>query len=246
MMDGRMQRGPGTNGKGRESQPNAARGTELVEYVVERLEEYMRAEGLAVGDRLPPERQLASEFDVSRATVREALHELELKGQVERRQGRGTVIIGTDRGELVEHLVGKLDGEEREVLELMDFREAVEVPVAGRAARYATQADIARLRRIVDRMASTLSRESFAELDSRFHYEIGRASHNVLLARVIEWSNEWTLATRSSLLVDTRRRRVSLQGHRRILEAISERDPDRASDSMRNHLRDVTDQLLHR
>jgi GntR family transcriptional repressor for pyruvate dehydrogenase complex len=223
-----------------------ARGTELVELVVERLETPIRARELRVGEHLPPERQLAAEMGVSRATVREALHELELKGLVERRQGRGTVVIGADRGDLTQHLVEKLRAEDREVLELMDFREAIEAPVAARAARYATRADISALQRVVDRMASTVSRERYGELDSRFHYLVAQASHNALFARLIEWSNEWTLATRSQVVTDTRRRRISLQGHRQILEAIADRDPDRAATAMRDHIRAVTEALTER
>jgi GntR family transcriptional repressor for pyruvate dehydrogenase complex len=222
-----------------------ARGTELVELVVERLEAPIRRRELRPGDRLPPERLLATELGVSRATLREALHELELKGLVERRQGRGTVIVGADRGDLTQHLVEKLASEDREILELMDFREAIEAPIAARAARYATRADIAGIKRVVDRMASTVSRERYADLDTRFHQLIGQASHNALLARLIEWSNEWTLATRSAIVQDTRRRRVSLQGHRLILEAIIDRDPERASIAMRDHIRTVSETLAH-
>ena len=113
-----------------------AQGIELVAAIVEWLEVPIRDGSLREQDRLPPERLLSKQLGVSRATVREALHELELKGLVARRQGSGTSVAVSEarHGELGRQLMGGLDSQQRGVAEIMDFREATEVPIAARAA----------------------------------------------------------------------------------------------------------------
>lgn len=220
-----------------------ARGTELVELTVALLETPIRSGELAAGDRLPPERVLAAKLGVSRATIREALHELELKGLLERRQGRGTVITKTGQGELAERLLHRLHPQDRDFIEILDFREATEVPIAARAARHATKADITRLDHVMDRMESEVSAERYAELDARFHLLVARATHNSLLVRTVEFASESTDRMRNPSLEGTRRRRVSLDGHRVIAGCIRESDPDGAAAAMQTHLRTVFEEL---
>ena len=213
-----------------------ATGTELVESVVGWLERAIRDGQVSAGDRLPPERVLSTQLGLSRATVREALHELELKGLVERRQGRGTVVLETGRAELTQLLIRRLDSGERDLLEIMDFREAIEVPIAARAAKYATRADIVRLEGLADRMESEVSGKRHSELDAQFHESIARATHNPLLVKLVRLSADWTIATRNQRLASVARRRSSLEGHREILNRIRDRDPDGAAQAMQDHL----------
>ena len=223
-----------------------ARGTELVALIVARLEGAIRGGRLKEADRLPPERQLSAQLGVSRATVREALHELELKGLVERRQGRGTAVVDLGRGEHTQQLLRKLDARERDLAEVMDFRETIEVPMAARAARSATKADIARLESLFERMEAEISGERYGELDERFHLLVARATHNSLLAKVVELTSQWTTTSRSPLLENTARRRLSLEGHRAILDGVRRRDPERAAEAMRGHIRQLGEELAKR
>lgn len=223
-----------------------ARGTELVALIVARLEGAIRSGRLTEADRLPPERLLSSQLGVSRATVREALHELELKGLVERRQGRGTAVVDLGRGELTRQLLRNLDARERDLIEVMDFREAIEVPMAARAAKYATKADIERLENLFERMEAEISGERYGELDERFHLLVARATHNSLLAKVVELTSQWTIASRRPALEDTARRRLSLEGHRAILNSVRRRDPEGAAEAMQSHIRQLGEELFKR
>ncbi|MGW4801272.1 FadR/GntR family transcriptional regulator, partial [Nonomuraea sp. NPDC004297] len=87
----------------------------------------------APGTRFPAERDLAARLGVSRASVREALRELELRGLVDRRPGRGTVVTGPMRPDLRAHQLGDMSAASRLAYEVMDLRTAVEPPVAARA-----------------------------------------------------------------------------------------------------------------
>lgn len=199
---------------------------------------------LSPGDRLPAERQLSLQLDVSRATIREALHELELKGLVERTQGRGTSVADLSRGFLAsEALLSCLSPEERRLAELMDFREAIEPSIASRAARYATKSDIQKMEEIVHDMSKTRSKERYGRLDAHFHYLVARATHNQLITELVEVSSERQRLARSNELLSSQRRKRSLKGHKRILAAIKERDPERAHREMQRHLKAVAEEL---
>src|ERR1043166_7837954 len=102
----------------------------MPESVAPRLETMIVSGQLPPGRRLPPERELARLLGVSRGLVREAIHELALKGLVHRRQGWGTEVRGPYRSEFTGAIVGYLTQSERDVMELLDFREALEPPIA--------------------------------------------------------------------------------------------------------------------
>src|SRR6478672_13719772 len=126
----------------------------LSESVAARLEAMIVSGELAPGRKLPPERELAQLLGVSRGLVREAIHELALKGLVSRRQGRGTEVRGPYKSEFTGAIIGYLNQNVREVAELLDFREALEPPIAARAAERATAVDVQRLQRITAQLES--------------------------------------------------------------------------------------------
>ena len=107
---------------------------------------------LGQDERLPPERVLAAQLGVSRTSLREALHELELKGLIDRRPGRGTIVVDPGRGGMGESLLGHMEEGERGLREVMDLRGVIEPPIAGRAAQRATANDIEAMRAILEQM----------------------------------------------------------------------------------------------
>ena len=223
-----------------------APGEALIEVVAAHLETVVREAGLRPGDRLPPERYLAAALGVSRGTVREALRELELKGLVERRQGAGTVVADPDPGGIGDDLIGRLDADARTWVEVMDLREAIEVPIAERAARYATRSDLRRLAAVLDEMEGARDAARYAELDARFHRLVAEASHNPLLVKVVEFTSRWLELTRRSRLQSARRRARWLEGHRAVYAAIARGDPGGAAAAMREHIRTIVEELGRR
>ena len=107
---------------------------------------------LRSGDRLPTERELAEQFQVSRTAVREALKILAQKGLVDMRPGRGTKVID-GANEALSHSLGlvmKLKlGEVGGSNMLVEVREMLEVEIAALAAARATDTDVAALREAV-------------------------------------------------------------------------------------------------
>lgn len=217
--------------------PERLRPARLSAAVYEVLERLIA--GQPPGSRLPTERQLAEQLGVSRTSVREAVYELELKRLVERRSGRGTVIL--DPGEAGPYgvLLGELGKVDQDLAEVMDFRLAMEPPVAGLAAQRATRGDLARLAAILAEMRGERQRARTAELDYAFHAAVARATHNRLMGRLHEVSAEWLRASRREALQTRARREASLAGHGRIYDAIKARDQEAARAAMADHVEQV-------
>jgi GntR family transcriptional repressor for pyruvate dehydrogenase complex len=151
------------------------------------LERRLLEGSLKPGDRLPPERELALEFGVSRPSLREAIQKLAYKGMVQSRHGGGTYV--TDRLESTffdpwQDMMGSHPNLREDMLE---FRRMLEGQAAEWAAERATEADLTRL----DQSHAAL-REAFAadDLEARstadiaFHQAVGEAAHNVLLGHL--------------------------------------------------------------
>jgi GntR family transcriptional regulator, transcriptional repressor for pyruvate dehydrogenase complex len=203
------------------------------------LERVLQQGQLPTGARLPSERELAAQLGVSRASVREAIHELTLKGLVERRPGRGTVVVNADGGGLGDSLLGVMAPESRDHRSILDFREAIEPPITSRAALRATPADLRSLTAAVADMESAGSRADYAALDRHFHALVARATHNPLLWRIVEITADWMASIRHEALQSPQRRSASLAGHRAILDAIVSHDAVAAATATVEHIRAI-------
>jgi GntR family transcriptional repressor for pyruvate dehydrogenase complex len=200
------------------------------------LEEMIRTGTIGHEERLPPERLLAQQLRVSRTSLREALHELELKGLIDRRPGRGTVVLDPEVSGAGSSLLGRMTADERNLRHVMDLRAAIEPPIAARAAERATARDLRRLRVILDAMEAERSPAALAEYDVAFHGAIADAAHNPHLSRVLEFAAEWIDQSRRVRVFDRRRREQSIRAHEAILERIEARDADGAAAAMHDHI----------
>ncbi|MGW5680277.1 FadR/GntR family transcriptional regulator, partial [Streptomyces sp. NPDC003860] len=202
---------------------------------------------LAPGTRIPSERELAEKLRISRASVREALRELELRGLVNRKPGRGTIVTGADRPDLHARQLGDMDDAARLVHEVMDLRSAVEPPVAARAAVRATDGDLQHLADLLSRAEAERERDNrtaLIELDGAFHVAVAKAAHNPMLTRLLEATNEWVGPSRDPQYQSTERLATSLRAHRRILAAIISHDSEAAAQAMADHLVEVQKMII--
>jgi DNA-binding FadR family transcriptional regulator len=219
----------------------AVRPASVSSVVEARIEGFIRSGDLADRSRLPPERDLAALFGVSRTSIREAVRGLWLKGLVDRRQGRGT-FVRTGAGEH-DSVLRRLRGNGREqltILNVLDFRAALEPPIAARAAERARPEDLEKLAAVLSELERTTNVQRAAELDADFHHGVALASQNPLLVEVVEFGARWLVATRQSALQGRRRRALSRASHRAILGAMLAHDAEGASAAMAQHVREVT------
>jgi GntR family transcriptional regulator, hexuronate regulon transcriptional repressor len=195
-----------------------------------------------VGDRLPAERELALEHEVSRPTVREAIIALEVQGLVEVRVGSGAY---------VKRLPGDDDtpGFNITAFELTEARLLFESEAAALAASQITDEELAELeQRVEDIALENQSSNGTEEADREFHLTIARATRNNAVVRTIE--ELWRIRATSpeSALLHAKARFANVKpivdDHTAILEALKARDPAAARAAMRTHLASVLDSLL--
>lgn len=193
---------------------------------------------LLPGATLPPERGLAAQLGVSRTTLRQAMHELAMKGLVERRQGSGTVVLGSaPRAQL---LASELRQAYRDAYEAVDFRNVYEPEMAAMAAERALPSDIERLRELCAYSPDEATAEHSVELDLAFHAAIAAATQNRLLIALNDTASGLILDLRRASHATSENRRSSLEGHRRIFGAIVSGDSAESARLMRSHIAAVT------
>lgn len=216
----------------------AVRRNRIYEEIARQIEK-MITEKMKPGDMLPPERQLAEMFGVSRSSIRDAIRTLELSGFVEARQGLGTVVRERS-ADVVNPLTSVLVQKRRLVGELLDVRKMIEPPLAARAAVHATPDEVAEMDNILRRQEEKMRGGELAiEEDNDFHYAIALAADNSVVLKVLDVLMDLLRDTRErSLQVEGRPER-SMAGHRDILDAIKRQDPTGAEAAMRRHIESV-------
>ena len=155
----------------------------LTEVVAQRLLEVIR--GLPEGARVPSERELTSNLRVGRSTLREALHGLELLGEIEIRHGQGVFVSrpSSDERGLAALTAAINQGVTHDLLEA---RKVIEVEVARLAGQRRTDAEISELEATLKTHQSMIDRgQSPAAAGMRFHLTVGYAAHNEILAAVM-------------------------------------------------------------
>jgi len=221
------------------------RRTRVYEEVVAQIQRLIADGRLRAGDRLPPERELAERFDVSRTSVRDAIRVLEFVGLVEPRQGEGTVVRDLSPEALVTPVASLLARHRSLLADLMDVRKMIEPGLAARAALHAREEDLEKLTQIVTRQRERVaSGESAIEADSEFHYAIATAANNRVVLRVVDVLMGLLKESRERSLQVAGRPERSLAGHQRILQAIRRHDAQAAEGAMRRHLEEIETVVL--
>jgi GntR family transcriptional repressor for pyruvate dehydrogenase complex len=213
------------------------------EEILFQLEEAIAAGHLAAGDRLPPERELASRFEVSRTSVREALRVLEALGIVRVRRGadNGATLLEEPTNAFTHLLRFYLALEHVSMRDLLQFRVALESWMAAAAAARHPDADLAEAVALLDEMdAGDLSETEFLEDDLAFHLALARAGGNELATLVMEGCRtailRWMIETTELAGAWPATRDRLRREHREIYAAIDARDGQRASALVEKHI----------
>ncbi len=210
----------------------------LYRVVSQRIEELIRSDNIAPGERLPSERDLAAKLAVSRASLREALIALELGGIVEVRGGSGVYV--SDRAVAAAGVAEVGPGP----FEVLAARRTIESEVAAIAAKNATDSAIdAILNAVLEMEQNHDNRAANEQADRNFHLAIARATGNSALVGVVEhlWNQRGTLWHKLKEHFQTEElRKQTLLDHRLILQAIASHDAPGARAAMRAHLDRVT------
>lgn len=205
------------------------------EEVALQLRELMQQGLLRPDDRLPPERELAKQFGVSRTTVRQALSALQAVGLVESQVGNGTFTRGDPAILNVTSLASALRAAQASLIEQLELRSILEPQVARLAAVRATSSDLADLERYLVEQKAHTSDPSFIEADSSFHLVIAGATKNGLLVKMVQGIHELLRESRE-LSWQAHGGVRPLAEHQRIADAIKQHDGGAAYNAMMDHV----------
>lgn len=206
--------------------------------LISRIKHLIASGAIAPGSKFPPERELAKEFGVNRASVRQVLKVLEIMGVLSQRVGDGTYLSDTAESILNEPLDFLVLLDDLSHHELFETRLIVEPELAARAAERATAEDMAALRNAIFAMERSKNTRERLDADLSFHEAVFRASGNRICHLLFKEIHRSLLASMGHLSV-----RVSLDQplmfHRRIYAAIREHKADEARRAMLEHLIDA-------
>jgi GntR family transcriptional repressor for pyruvate dehydrogenase complex len=210
---------------------------QAAEQVVRHIAKLIEEGRLRPGDRLAAERELAQELGVSRPTVRAGLHALAAMGVIESRQGAGTFITdGPPRlGAGPLSFLAALHGFKRE--EIFEARKVLEVGAAGLAAERGITDRLAPMAEEVTGMFANMDEpQTYLVHDVRFHRAVAAASGNPVLLALVEMVSSLVYEQRRLTVEHALDLKESAEMHRRIYQAIRDRDPERARAEMARHL----------
>lgn len=211
----------------------------LYEQIAQQLLAHIRTSGLRPGDRLPPERELAGQLGVSRASLAQALVALEILGVVNVRHGNGAVIVSLLSDTQV---VQAIQAHASRLPDIIEARAALEVKLASLAASRRTPEDLDAIDAALDAMADDIAAGGRGiEQDEAFHAAVTAAGHSSLLAKLMREISDLIVETRVESLGQPGRPAQSLLGHRAIADAIRDGDPAAAAAAMEEHILLVSD-----
>ena len=187
----------------------------LSDQVADQLRAMITAKQYRPGEKLPVESELAAEFGVSRITVREAMHKLDVMGIVEVRQDNNSL------------------------KDIFEIRQIIECKSAELAALNATVEDLAQVKLPLSKMpeaARTGKLRQYNELDLQFHYAVAKCTHNQILITIQELLSDLVEGSISMGITPLNALEHSVIFHRKIYEAIAKHDSVSAAGLMNAHI----------
>jgi DNA-binding FadR family transcriptional regulator len=203
------------------------------ELIAEKMKELILDQRLGAGDRLPSERELAEDFGVSRASIREAIKALIALGLLETRIGDGTYVRTNLSESVLEPLSWAIQLAGGVGPDLAEVREIIEPGIAALAAERATASDKQRLLETVDDMREAIGDPpACAKADLEFHLTLAKAAHNQILVEVMNGLQRLLHGLITSHVVEFEQQRLCLRKHVDVYEAVVAGDAATAREAM--------------
>ncbi len=186
---------------------------------------------------LPSEGVLSEQLEVSRATVREAVRTLEVRGFLERQHGKGLCVIDNGINVLVQAMNDIYDKESIGIDDIIETRHIIEIQAVGLATERATEEDLEMLRAFVETMENAkVIDEKYLQADFDFHQTIVYTAKNAMLSAIVTSYSKWLKETIKATTGGEINLENTYHYHRNVHEAMKERNPDKAKKNMSHHL----------
>lgn len=218
----------------------------LTSRVIQQIENLIVEGRLQPGDLLPPERELAQQFGVSRTVIREAVRGLASRHLLEVRPGSGTVITRPTVKSVARSmsLLLGVGGHEFDVEKVLDVRRLLEIEIAGLAAERRTPLDLRKMDEILQHSLQVQdNRDEYAKSDVDFHLALADATHNELFSVLLNSISDVMMKVRFMGLKVPGTPQRGINYHRAIFEQVKAGDPQGARQAMREHLVEAEDTM---
>ena len=207
----------------------------LPQIIADKIIDLIESKELLPGERLPSEQELMKELNVGRGTIREAIKSLVSRNIVEIRRGVGTFVA--EKTGVVEDPLGFsfINNKNKLVKDSMDVRLLLEPSIAKWAACNATDSEILEIIELSHKIEiAILNDEDYSDLDVEFHTKIANSSRNLVVENLIP-----ILTTNIRSLIDVTHavlKEYTILSHKKIANAIKERDEELAEQLMKEHI----------
>jgi GntR family transcriptional regulator, transcriptional repressor for pyruvate dehydrogenase complex len=214
--------------------------TKVYEQVIDQIKNMIADGTLKRGDKLPSERDLVAQLQVSRTSIREALRSLEIIGLVECKQGEGNFIKESFTEGLFEPLSVMFMLQESRMEEVLGLRRIIEVETAVLAAKRINAEELNYLNNLISKLRETEDEKVAAQIDKQFHYEIAKASGNFLILNILNTVSylidSFIKDARSKILAEEKNKNILINQHEYIYKGLLNHSAEEASNAMREHL----------
>lgn len=195
-------------------------------------------------DFLPTEEVLCKMYNVSRASVREAIKGLEERGFVERQQGIGIKVINKSVEVASTSLRTMILRSNASQMELLEVRKIIELQTAKLAAERSEEKDLRLLKETIEIMNSKKTTDfQYVENDLAFHILVAKASKNKILESILKALKPLLKEAIELTLTNNSRPEITMNFHKKILKQIIDKNPEGAKKCMEQHL-DATEKMI--
>lgn len=213
--------------------------TKVYEEVVEHIKRMVENGELKSGDKLPTERAMAEELNVSRASIREAIRSLEVIGLIESRQGAGNYIRKDFSEILLEPLSMIFMLQQGSATDIYELREVLELSTIMVSAKRISKEELQTLKELIDKFKSSEIESDNVMIDKEFHYTIVKAANNKLITNLLnvvsELIDKFITDSRKNIIESSQNKEKLLELHERIYIALEERDDYKAYTALKEH-----------
>ena len=220
----------------------------LADRVTDELEQLILSGKLKEGEKLPPERELAESFGVSRTVVREGIRILQSRGLLQVRPGIGSIVRSPSSDQVIggiSRLIrAKADGIKVSLVSLHEVRTLLEIDITEMAVERATAEDIEAIRRVLEELETLINLPlKFLEKAVEFHRRLAIATHNPLLVVLFDALQEIQYGMRQTLVPEPIQPEKALNAFRQILKGVEAGDSASATDAIQQHLFEIWKQF---
>ena len=219
------------------------------EQIVDQIQELIINGTFEEGDKLPPERQITEQLGVSRSSLREALKALEVLGLIESKQGEGSYIANNIGDSILKSISIAFRLQGGTVYEILELRHTLEIESVKIMCLRGTDEEIQALKDIAQRMHDSEDEDEQISLDIKFHNTLIKSTNNILFEMIAD-----SISGLMELFIkgireiynkdkEEMKEYYFVDQHMNVVDAIIDRDPDKAVEILSEHLR-LTDEDL--